>query len=91
MYAVQPVSLSKRLTPNTILSRPGHPIRLHVGLQMLKHMQALSDRELLDQWVENPYWQYFCGESVFQHEPPMDESTMGRFRRVLAKMARERF
>jgi len=58
---------------------------------MLKHMQALSDRELLDQWVENPYWQYFCGESVFQHEPPMDESTMGRFRRVLAKMARERF
>ncbi len=65
--------------------RPGHPIRLHAGLQMLKHMQGLSDRELLDQWVENPYWQYFCGESVFQHEPPMDESTMGRFRRRIGE------
>ena len=65
--------------------RPGHPIRLHVGLQMLKHMQGLSDRELLDQWVENPYWQYFCGEDVFQHEPPMDESTMGRFRRRIGE------
>lgn len=52
---------------------------------MLKHMQGLSDRELLDQWVENPYWQYFCGEDVFQHEPPMDESTMGRFRRRIGE------
>lgn len=60
--------------------RPGLPIRLHVGLQMLKHMYALSDREILDRWVENPYWQHFCGEVIFQHRLPMDETTMMRFR-----------
>lgn len=36
--------------------RPGLPIRLHVGLQLLKHTYALSDRDVLDLWVENPYW-----------------------------------
>ncbi|PZA00695.1 IS5 family transposase [Gammaproteobacteria bacterium 2W06] len=65
--------------------RPGHMIRLHFRLQMLKHMQVLSDRELLDQWVDNPHWQYLCGELVFQHEPPMDESTMGRFRQRMGE------
>lgn len=60
--------------------RPGLPIRLHVGLQLLKHMYALSDREILDRWVENPYWQHFCGEVIFQHRFPMDETTMMRFR-----------
>lgn len=60
--------------------RPGLPIRLHVGLQLLKHMYALSDRDVLDRWVENPYWQHFCGEVIFQHRLPMDETTMMRFR-----------
>jgi len=60
--------------------RPGLPIRLHVGLQLLMHMYALSDRDILDRWVENPYWQQFCGEVIFQHRFPMDETTMMRFR-----------
>ena len=60
--------------------RPGLPIQLHVGLQLLKHMYALSDRDVLDRWVENPYWQHFCGEVIFQHRLPMDETTMMRFR-----------
>lgn len=59
---------------------PELPIRLHVGLQLLKHMYALSDRDVLDRWVENPYWQHFCGEVIFQHRLPMDETTMMRFR-----------
>lgn len=59
--------------------RPELPIRLHVGLQLLKHMYALSDRDVLDRWVENPYWQHFCGEVIFQHRLPMDETTMMRF------------
>lgn len=60
--------------------RPGLPIRLHVGLQLIKHMYALSDRDVLDRWVENPYWQHLCGEVIFQHRLPMDETTMMRFR-----------
>ena len=43
-------------------------------------MFALSDRDVLDRWVENPYWQHFCGEVIFQHRLPMDETTMMRFR-----------
>ena len=60
--------------------RPGLPIRLHVGLQLLKHIHGLSDRDILDCWVENPRWQHFCGEVIFQHRLPMDETTMMRFR-----------
>ena len=72
------------------VGRPGLPIRLHVGLQLLKHIYALSDREILDRWVENPYWQHFCGEVVFQHRFPMDETTMMRFRhRIGEEGARE--
>ena len=60
--------------------RPGLPLRLLVGLQYLKHMYALSDEEVVARWVENPYWQYFCGEEYFQHRLPIDPSLMTRFR-----------
>ncbi|MFT6466776.1 transposase, partial [Halopseudomonas sp.] len=60
--------------------RPGLPIRLHMGLQLLKHMYSQSDRDVLDRWVENPYWQHFCDEVIFQHRLPMDETTIMRFR-----------
>jgi IS5 family transposase len=40
------------------------------GLLILKHMHNLSDEALCDRWVENPYFQYFCGEVVFQHAAP---------------------
>jgi len=48
--------------------RPGKPIRLMVGLHYLKHTFDLSDEEAVTRWVENPYWQYFCGE---QFEPSL--------------------
>ena len=41
---------------------PGKPTRLMVGLQYLKHVYGLSDEAVVSGWVENPYWQYFCGE-----------------------------
>jgi transposase, IS5 family len=31
-------------------------------------------------WVENPYWQYFCGEQYFCHDMPIDPSLMTGFR-----------
>ena len=34
---------------------PGKPTRLMVGLQMRKHMYGMSDEEVVDRWVENPY------------------------------------
>lgn len=60
--------------------RPGVPIRLMAGLHYLKHAFGLSDEVVVKSWVENPYWQYFCGEEYFQHRLPIDPSQMTRFR-----------
>lgn len=65
--------------------RPGIPIRLMVGLHYLKHTYDLSDEEVVAQWAENPYWQYFCGEVYFQHHLPIDPSQMTRFRKRIGE------
>ena len=46
--------------------RPPLPTRLMAGLAILKHMHDLSDEVLCERWVENPYYQLFCGEEFFQ-------------------------
>jgi len=40
---------------------PAKPIRLMVGLLILKHVRNLSDESVVEQWSENIYYQYFCG------------------------------
>ena len=62
------------------VGRPGHPIRLMVGLQLLKYLRNISDEEVVATWVENPYWQYLCGEQYFCHDLPIDPSLMTCFR-----------
>jgi IS5 family transposase len=47
--------------------QPSLPVRLTAGLFFLKHMHSLSDEAVCERWVENPYFQYFCGERVFRH------------------------
>ena len=42
--------------------QPPLPTRLMAGLAILKHTYDLSDESLCDRWVENPYFQHFCGE-----------------------------
>ncbi len=63
------------------VGRAAKPTRLMVGLHYLKHIHDLSDEDMVDRWVENPYWQHFCGFEFFQHEPPIDPSTMTRWRK----------
>ena len=41
--------------------RPGLPIRLMVGLHYLKYAYDVGDESLVEYFLENPYWQYFCG------------------------------
>jgi IS5 family transposase len=60
--------------------RPGLPIRLMVGLTYLSRMHNLSDEAVVEQWVENPYWQYFCGFEYFQHRFPLEPSSLVRWR-----------
>jgi IS5 family transposase len=67
---------------------PGQPplsTRLVAGLFIIKHMHNLSDEELCARWVENPYYQYFCGEVVFRHELPFDRSSLTRWRQRLGE------
>ena len=61
--------------------QPPKPIRLMVGLMMLQHMNGLSDEEVVKQWVQNPYWQYFCGFDYFQWKLPADGSSLTRWRK----------
>lgn len=60
--------------------RPGKPTRLMVGLHYLKHTYNESDESVLDRFLENAYWQYFCGFEFFQHSLPVESSSMTRFR-----------
>lgn len=61
--------------------RPGLPVRLIVGLHILKHMYNLSDEGVCERWVHDPYFQYFCGETYFQHDFPIERSSMTHFRK----------
>jgi transposase, IS5 family len=65
--------------------QPPLPTRLVAGLFILKHMHNLSDERLCDRWLENPYFQFFCGEVVFCHELPFDRSSLTRWRQRLGE------
>jgi len=70
--------------------RPAIPTRLMAGLQLLKHTFALSDEEVVRRWVENPYWQFFCGEEFFQHRLPINPSLMTRWRHRIGETGCEK-
>ena len=61
--------------------RPGLPTRLMVGLHYLKGLHDLSDEETAEGFLENPYWQYFCGMEYFVTKLPFDVSSMTRWRK----------
>lgn len=60
---------------------PALPTRLMVGLEYLKYACDLSDEELVARWIENPYWQYFCGEIYFCTEFPLHYTSLGKWRK----------
>ncbi len=67
------------------VGQPPLPSRLVAGLFILKHMHNLSDEVLCARWVENPYYQFFCGEESFQHAAPFDRSSLTRWRQRLGE------
>jgi len=48
---------------------------------MLKIIYNLGDLAVMEQWIQNPYFQYFCGESEFQWKFPCDPSDLVYFRK----------
>lgn len=59
---------------------PPLPTRLLVGLHYLKYTFNESDESVVERWVENPYWQYFCGFEYLQHELPLHPTSLTRWR-----------
>ena len=64
---------------------PPLPTRLMAGLAILKSMHDLSDEDLCARWIENPYYQLFCGEEFFQHKTPFDRSSLTRWRQRMGE------
>lgn len=65
--------------------RPSIPVRTIVGLLILKQMYSLGDETVVERYLENPYWQHFCGEIYFQYKLPFDPSDFVHFRKRIGE------
>jgi len=65
--------------------RPGLPTRFAVGLLLLKHIYNLSDEQVCDRWIYDPYFQYFTGEEFFQHRFPHERSDLTHWRQRIGE------
>jgi IS5 family transposase len=63
------------------MGAPAKATRLMVGLHFLKHTFNESDESVVARWVENPYWQYFCGYTHMQHLCPIHPTSMTKWRK----------
>lgn len=70
--------------------RSSHPVRMMVGLLILKQLRNLSDESVVERWVENGYYQYFCGEAFFQWELPCHPTDLVYFRRRIGEKGIEK-
>ena len=83
--------LENELTPlYAEKGRPAKPIRLMCGLLILKQLESLSDEHLIEQWVQNPYFQAFCGEQIFQWRAPCASSDLPHFRKRIGEAGVEK-
>ena len=65
--------------------QPPKPVRLMIGLLILQQMFNCSDENVVERWVENGYWQFFCGYDYLQWELPIHPSSLVRFRKRVKK------
>ena len=61
-----------------------------IGIIKLQHMEGVSDEEVVTHWVQNPYWQYFCGYDHLQWGFPIDPSSLTHWRQRLGEDGLER-
>ena len=69
---------------------PAKPIRLMVGIMLLQNMYKLSDEAVVARWVENPYWQLFCGYDFLQWKFPIHPTTLTKWRKRMGTDALEK-
>jgi IS5 family transposase len=65
--------------------RPALSARLVIGALIIKHVKGLSDEEVVEEIVENPYVQFFVGLKQFQYEVPFDDSSLSVVRKRLGE------
>jgi IS5 family transposase len=70
--------------------RSAKPVRLMVGLLLLKQLENLSDERMVEEWVRNPYFQAFCGIEQFQWELPCDPTDLTYFRKRIGEQGVEK-
>ncbi len=70
--------------------RPAKPIRLMVSLLLLKQIYNLGDESVVKSWVQNPYWQYFSGYTIFQWKFPIEPTDLVHFRKRIGKKGLEK-
>ena len=70
--------------------RPSKPIRLMVGLLILKQLENLSDENIVLQWKRNPYYQYFCGMNEYMPALPCDSTELVKFRQRIGTEGAEK-
>jgi IS5 family transposase len=72
------------------VGRPGLLTRLMVGLHYLKYLFDESDEAVIEKFVENPYWQFFCGCLYFEHELPCHPTSLIKWRRRIGAEGMEK-
>ena len=70
--------------------RPAKPVRLMVGLLLLKQMENLSDERVVKEWRRNPYFQAFYGMKNFQWKLPCEPSDFCHFRKRIGEKGIEK-
>jgi len=75
---------------SSVGGQPPKPIRLMIGILLLQHLHNLSDEQVVRSWVENPYWQHFCGYDFLQWNFPINPSSLTRFRNRLGSARLEK-
>jgi transposase, IS5 family len=68
----------------TEVGPPAKAFRLALGALIIKEKLGISDRETVEQIRENPYLQYFIGQSSYSNEAPFDPSLLVHFRQRIS-------
>ena len=62
---------------------PAKPLRTALGSLLIQKEYGYSDRELVEQIKENPYYQYFIGLPGYEYKAPFVPSLLVEFRKRL--------
>jgi len=71
------------------MGAPSKPIRLMVSLLILKYLRNLSDENVVEQWSENCYYQYFSGMQIFTPAIPCVPTELVAFRQRIGESGAE--